>query len=261
VQPTHTAGQAPPAFCRVVGGPVFNTNRPEIFCPRPIHPPPNWVDMTRWEDDGGETTPEEDGERIDLTPGPVNADNDTDCVGEEWSDQEDYDEEFEVPRRFLPSFILSPDPEDLPAPFFHPSSDSALSSHTFISLSPEACDLPQPCFDSDPYPLVSDTSSRSGVPGPGRPQSSRSDSFGSIVSPDPEDLPTPDFEIYDRIEIEGFEFPGPLDCHQDQLGKRGTRGRPRWRLGEGLWKAVTNAGRKVSGSGHRRGWLDWSWDG
>jgi len=261
VQLTHAAGQAPSDFCRVVGGPISNTKRPEILCPRPIHPPPKWIDATRWEDDEDETIPEEDEERIDLTPGPVDADSDTDWEGEEWSDEEDYDEEFDVPRRFLPPFIVSPDPEDLPAPFFHPSSDSTPSLHTFASLSPEACDLPQPCFDSDPYPLVSDASSRSGIPGPGRPQSSRSDSFGSIVSPDPEDLPTPDFEIYDRIEIEGFEFPGPPDCHQDQLGKGGSRGRAHWRLGEGLWKAVTNVGRKVSGSGHRQAWLDWSWDG
>jgi len=274
VQPTDAVDQAPPTFCRAVGGPVSNTNtnRPEIVCPRPIHPLPKWVDTTEWKDDEDETTPEEDEERIDLTLGPVDADNNTDWEGEESSDEdtdwegeelsdEDYDEGFDVPHRFLPSFIISPHPEDLPAPFFHPSNDSTPPSHTFASLSPEACDLPQPCFGSDPYPLVSDASSRSVVSEPGRPQSSRSDSFGSIVSPDPEDLPTPDFEIYDRIEIEGFQFPGPLNFHQDQFDQRGTQGRARWGLGEGLWKAVTNAGRKASGSGHRRGWLDWSWDG
>ena len=252
VQPTYAMDQAPPTFCRVVGGPVSNTNRPEIVCPRPTYPPPKWIDITGWE---------EDEERDDLTPGPVNADNDTDWEGVEWSDEEDWSEGLDDPRRFLPSFILSPDPEELPAPFFHSSSDSTPSSRMLASLSPEACDLPQPCFDPDPYSPVSGVSSRSSALGPGRLRSSRSDSFGSIVSPDPGDLPPPDFEIYDRIEVEGFEFPEPLECHQNRLGKRGTRGHARWGLGEGLWKAVTSAGRKVSGSGHRRRWLDWTWDG
>ena len=253
VQPTYATDQAPPAFCRVVGGPVSNTNRLEIVCPRPIHPLPKWIDMTCWEDDEAE-------ERTNLTPGPVDTDTDidTDWEGGEWS-HEAYGEGLDVPRRFLPSFILSPEPEDLPAPFFHPSSDSTPSSHTLASLSPEACDLPQPFFDSDPYSPISDVSSRSSISGPGQPRSSRSDSFGSIVSPDPGDLPPPDFEIYDRAEVGGFEFLEPLDCHQDRLGKRGTRGHAHWGLGEGLWKAVTSAGRKMSGSGQRRRWLDW-WD-
>jgi len=238
VHPTYAVDRAPPAFSRVVGGPVSNTNRLEIACPRPRYPLPKWIDMTGWEDDETEATPEEDVERTDSTPGPV--DNDTDWEGVEWSDEEDYDEEFDVPHRFLPSSILSPDPEELPAPFFHPASDSTPPSRILASLSPEACDLPQPRFDTDPYSPVSNVSSRSNVPELSHPRSSPCSSF-DIVSPDPEDLPPPEFEMYDR-----FEFPGRLDRRRD-------------RLGEGLWKVVTGGGRKVSGSGHRRRWLDWSW--
>jgi hypothetical protein len=257
--------QAPPTFCRVVGGPVSNKNRPEIVCPRPIHPLPKWIDVTEWQDDEDETTFEEDEERADLTPDPFDTDTDTDTdtdwEGEEWSDEADYGEGRDIPRRFLPPFILSPDAEALPAPFFHPSSDSLPPSCTFAPLSPEASDLPQPYFDPEPYSPVSDVGWWPSVPEPSRSRSPRSDSFGSIVAPDPEDLPPPDFETYDRIEIEGFEFPKSLDCHQDRLGKRGTRGRARWGLDTGLWKAVKSAGRKVSGSGNRRRWLDWTWDG
>ena len=247
VQPTYAVDQAPSASSRVVGGPVSNTNRLGIACPRPIHPLPKWIDMTEWEDD-------EDEERTDLTPAQVN----TDWEGMEWSDEEDYDEEFDVPRRFVPSFILSPGPEELPVPLFHPSSDSTPPSLILASLSPEACDLPQPRFDSDPYSPVSTVSSRSNVPGLSRPWSSRSSSFGSIASPDPEDLPRPDFEIYDRFEVGGFKFPQRLDHHQDWFGERDARGHARQGIGEGLCKVVTGGRRKLSESGasvsgHRRG--------
>ena len=247
--------QAPSAFSRAVERPVLNTNWPEIACPRPIHPLPKWIDVTGWEEDEDEMTPEQDEGRSDPTPGPVDSDNDTHWEGEERFDEEDYDEEFDVPRRFLPSFILSPDPEDLPAPFFHPTP----SGHALASLPPDARDLPQPRFDSDPYSPVSNVSSWSNAPGLDRPsRSSRCDSFESIVSPDPEDLPPPDFEIYDRFEVGVFEF--PLDRHQDRLGETGARDRARWGFGKGLWKAMTGVGRKMSESGHRRRWLDWTRD-
>ncbi|KAF9647712.1 hypothetical protein BDM02DRAFT_3129548 [Thelephora ganbajun] len=255
VQLTYAVDQAPPAFSRVVGGPVSNANQHEIVCPRPIHPLPKWIDMSGWEDDEGEAIPEEDQERSDLTPGSADNDNDNDNdwkEKEEWSNEEDYGEEFDIPRRFLPSFILSPDPEDLPAPLFHLSSDSTPSPRTLTSLSPDACDLPQPHFDSNPYPLVLAVNSRSSVPGVDRLRSPQLDSFESIVSPDPEDLPSPDFEICDRSEVGGFELPGLPDHHQDRPDKRGTRDHAGWGFGEGLWKVVTGGGRKV--------WLDWDWD-
>jgi len=213
--------------------------------------------MTGLEEDEDKTTPEVDEGKTELTPGPVDTDTDTDWEGEEWFDEEDYGEGF----RFLPSFILSPDAEDLPAPFFHPSGNSTPLPRTLASFSPEACDLPQPRFNPGLYSPVSDVSSRSSVSGPSQPRSSRFDSFGSIVSPNPEELPPPDFEFYDRLEVGGFEFPGPLDCRQDRIGKRGTRGHTRCGLGEGLWEAVKSPGRKVSGSKHhRRRWVDWTWD-
>lgn len=249
VHPTYAVDQAPPAFSRVVGGPVFNTNKPEIVCPRPIRPLPKWVTV-KWEDEEEETTPKEDEERSTLAPGPIDndTDNDTDLEGGEKSDEEDYEEELHVAHRLLPSFVLSPDPEDLPAPFFHSSRDPTPSSHAFVSLSPDACELPQPRFDSDPYSPASNASS----------WSSRTGSSESIVSPDAEDLPPPDFEIYDRLEVGGFEFPGPLDHHQDRLGEGRIRDRPRRGLGEGLWKIITGAGKKLSRSGHRRKWLGWT---
>jgi len=206
----------------------------------------------REDDEGGTTT--EDEERSDLTPGPF--DNDTDYEGGGWSDEEDYDNDFDVPRRFLPSFILSPDPEDLPTPFFPQSGNSTPSSHTLASLSPDACDLPQPRFDSDPCSLTSMVNSQSSIPGLNQPRPSRYDSFGSIVSPDPEDLPPPNFEVYDRFEVGGFKFPGPWDRHRDRLGGRDARGH----AGESLWEVLTGGGGKVSGPGHRRGWPVWSRD-
>ena len=233
VQPTYAVDQAPPTFSRVVGGPVF---RPEIICPRPIrfHPRPKWIDMVEWEDD-------EDEEGSDLTLCSEGNDVDTDREGEGWSDEEDYD----VLHQFLPSFILSPDPEDLPTPSFHPSNGSQASSRSLASLSPDASDLPQPYFDSDRYSPAPVVSSRS----------SRPDSLESIVAPDPEDLPPPDFETYDRFEVEGFKFPEPHDRHQDRFGERGTRDRV---PGADWWRVVMGGEREVSG--HRRR-PDWTWDG
>ena len=213
--------------------------------------------MTGWEDDEGEGESEEE-EKSSLTPGPIDTENDTDWKEEEWSD-EDYDEDLDVARRSLPPFILSPDPEDLPTPFFHLSRDSTPSPHTLASISPDACDLPQPHFDPDPYSPISDASSQSNVPGLACTRSSRTDSFESIVSPDPGDLPPPDFEICDRFEVGELEFPAPLDCHQNQLGERGARDHARWGSGKSLWKVVTGGGRKVSGSGRHRRWPIWAW--
>lgn len=210
--------------------------------------------MAGWEDDEYETTPKEDEERTILTPGPVDNDNDTDWEGEESSDEEDYDEERDVLHQLLPPFMRSPDPEDLPAPFFPPSSDPTPSSRTFASLSPKACDLPQPCFSTDPDSPVSNASSWPSVPGLGYPRSPWSDLF---LSPDPEDLPPPVFEIYDRAEAGELDPSGPFGHCPDRSGERDTQGHAR-RLDEGSWKAVTSEERKVSGSGNRR-WLDWIW--
>ena len=196
--------------------------------------------MTGWEDDEDETTTREDEGRSDLTP---DSERDDDQEEEEWSGEEDYD----LPRRFVPSFIFSPDPEDLPTPFFEPSSGSRPSPFSLASLSPDAEDLPQPHFDSDPHPSVSVVNSRSNLPGLG--WSLRSDSFESIVAPDPEDLPPPNFDTCDRFEVGGFKSPGPHDRHQDWIGDKGTRdhvGRDSW------WEIVMGEGRKVSGAGRRR---------
>ena len=199
--------------------------------------------MTEWEDDEDEPTNEEDEERSD----PEELDADVDWEGGRCFEEEDYD----VPRRFLPSFLLSPDPEDLPAPFFPPSTRSLLPPLSLASLSPDADDLPQPHCDSDPYAPVATVDSRSSVPGLDRTRSSRSDSFESIISPDPADLPPPDFEIYARFGVEGFKFPEPHDRHHVWLG-----------FGEGRREVVIGEGGMGLGSGAERPrrWLDRTWD-
>ena len=258
VQSTYPVDRTLPPLWQVVGDLLYNTKGPEIACPRPIHPLPKWIDMAAWDDDEDETTLEGDGERI--APMPVPTYIDADYEGEERFD-EDYDEELDFPHRFLPSFILSPDPEELPAPFFHPLGDPELSSHAPTSLSPEARNLPQPCFDPSPYSPVSDVGSRSSLPGFDRPRSPWLDSFGSIAFPNSGNLPPPDFEIHDRIEVGGFwKFPGPLDCRQDQLGSRGARGHAYRGLDGGFWEAAESGEREASGSEHRRRWPDWTWD-
>jgi len=262
VQPTCAVDQAPPAFPRVFGGPVLNANYwPEIACPRPIYPLPKWINMAGWADDEEKTTPEQNEKRSGLIQGPIYSDNDIDIdrEGDGWTDEENYGEGLDTPHRFLPSFILSPDPEDLPAPFFHPSSDPTPSPRTLSPLSPDACDLPQPYFDSDPFSPMSNVSSLSNVPGLDRSRrSSRSDPFEPVVSPDPWDLPPPDFEVYDQLEVGGFGFPGPFDRYQDRLGERGARDHAGLALGRRLWKVVIGGGRKVSGPGYPRKWLDWT---
>lgn len=237
VQPTYVVGQAPAAFLRAVARPALNTNRPEIVCPRPTYLLPKWINMTEWEDDEDEATTEEDEERFNPTPEPEDDGNEADWEGEEDSDEEDYD----VPRRFLSSFILSPDPGELPIPFFHSSSNPPLPPSSPASLSPDASELPQPCFDSDPL------TPSSVPPGLDHEWSSRSDSFESIISPDPGDLPLPDFEVYDRFGIGGLKFPEPHDCHQDRLSGRSPRDH-------------AGLGRRVSGAGRHRRWPDWRRD-
>jgi hypothetical protein len=243
VHPTYPVDAAPPVFSRVVGGPVSNTNRLEVACPQPIYPLPKWIDTTGWE---------EDEENPDLTSNPVG--NGADAEAEE-----DNSEEFDVSRRFLPSFILSPDPEDLPAPFFPTSRDPTPSPWTLASLSPDACDLPQPRFDSDP-PVFA-VNSRSNTPGIDPRPSLRFDSFGSIVSPDPEDLPPPIFGSCARFEARGLnQLLQPPDCNRNRVDERAARA-PNigWSLGDGLLKFVTGGGgRKVSGSRHHRKWLGWT---
>jgi hypothetical protein len=212
--------------------------------------------MTGWDDDEDETASEEDEERFDLTPDPEGTDNGVDWEGggKRWAEEDDYGEEFDVPRRFLPSFILSPDPEDLPAPFFHPPSGSPPSLCSLASLSPDAGDLPQPHFDSDPYSPVSEVSSWWSTPGLDHSRSSLFNSSGSTVAPDPEDLPPPDFGTYDRYEVGGFKFPEPGDRRQDRTRPRGARDHAGWGLGEGRREVVASGGRKVPRVGRRRKW-------
>lgn len=231
-------GQAPQTFSRVVGGPAPNVKRPEIICPRPIHPLPKWINMTGWEDDEDETTTEEDEERSDLTPDLEDLDDEVDWEGEEWFDEEDYD----TPHRFLPPFFLSPDPEDLPAPFFPPSNNPIPPPPSPAPLSPDADDLPQPCFDSDPYSPISVVNSQSSVPGLDRTRSSWSDSFESIISPDPEELPLPNFGTCDR-----FKFPEPHDRHHVGLG-----------FGKGQRGFVIGEGRRALGAEYPRRLPDWT---
>jgi len=200
--------------------------------------------MAGWEDDEGESTVEQDQERSDPTPDPEGKDNEANWEGEELFEVEE--EEYDAPRRFLPSFV-SPDPEDLPAPFFPPSNGPLPPLPLLVPLSPDAEDLPQPHFDSDPYSPISGVSSRSSVPGLNHTRSSRSNSFESIVSPDPGDLPPPDFEIYDRFEVWGFKFPEPHDRHH--VG---------WGFGEGRREVAIGEGRKVLGGGRHWRWLDWT---
>lgn len=237
----------------MVGDLLYNTKGPEIACPQPIHPLPKWINMNGWEDDEDKTTLEGDKKRIAPIPGPTYID-----------DNIDSDEELSFPHQSLLSFILSPDPdpEELPAPFFHPSSDPIPPPHTSTSLSPEAWDLPLPCFDPNPNsPLVPDVEPRSHLSGFERPPSPWPDSFGSIMFPNSGNLPPPGFEIHDRIGVGGFwQFPGPLDCRQDQPSNRGARGHAYWRLDGGFWEAALSGEREVSGSEHYRRSLDWTWD-
>ena len=242
VQSTYAVGQAPPTFSRVVGGPAPNAKRPEIICPQPTHPLPKWINMTGWEDDEDETTAEEGEEGSDLTPEIL--DDEVDWEGEEW-----FEEDRDASRRFLPSFIFSPDPEDLPIPFFPPSNHPIPPPPSLAPLSPDADDLPQPHFDSDSYSPISVVNSQSSVPGLDHTRSSWSDSFESIISPDPEDLPAPNFGIYDRFEVGVFKFPGPHDHHHFGLG-----------LPKGLRGIVMGEGRRALGDKYPQRWLGWTRD-
>lgn len=233
--------QAPPTFSRVVGGPAPNAKGPEIICPRPIYPLPKWIEMNGWDDDEDETTSEEDEERSELVSDPEDLDDEVDWEGEEWFEEEDYD----APHRFLPSFLLSPDPEELPTPFFPPSNNPIAPPPSIAPLSPDADDLPQPHFGSDLYSPISVVNSQSSVPGLDRTRSSWSDSLESIISPDPEELPPPNFGIYDRFEVGVFKFPEPHDRHHAGLG-----------FGNGRRGVVIGEGRGMLGAGYPRRRLD-----
>lgn len=192
VQPTYGVDQAPSPLSRVVGGPVSIPTL-GIICPRPIHPLPVWIDATVWEKVGGEES-----------SGPAQSSVGNDDI--EWGEGEDYDEELGAPRRFIPPFILSPDPEDLPAPFF-PSRDSSPSSRTITSFSPDACDLPQPRFDSDPRLPAFIFNSQPTAPGFVSQHPPQYDPLRPTVFPDPGDLSPPNFEAYSQFEVEGFGRP------------------------------------------------------
>lgn len=186
---------------------------------------------------------EEGEERSDLTPDAEDLDDEVDWEGEEWFEEGDYD----APRRFLPSSIISPDPEDLPTPFFPPSNHPLPPPPSPAPLSTDADDLPRSHFDSDQYSPISVANSQSSVPG--LKGTSWFDPFGSIISPDPEDLPPPDFGIYDRLEAGVFKFPEPHDHHHVGLGF------PKARQG-----VVMGEGRKVLGAKYPQRLLDWTWD-
>ena len=213
----------PSSFSPIVGGPVSNTNRLEVACPRPIHPLPKWIDTNGWEEGEEQTRLEEGQGRFNLTPSPAS-----------------------------PSYIISPDPEELPAPFFPPS------PCTHDSLSPNACELPQPRFYSDPRPPAPATNSWLSAPRSIPQPPSWYGRLEPIAFPDPEDLPPPNFQIYARFEVGVLEHPSPPDRHQDRIDER-TRGHSGRGLGEDLWKVGIGGRRRVSGPRHRHKWHDLAW--
>ena len=196
--------------------------------------------MTGWGDKG----------ISDLAPGPVDNDD---------IDWEDYDEELGAPRRFLPSFLFSPDPEDLPAPFFPPSRDSTPPPRTPTSVSPNASDLPQPHFDSDPHPPMSTVNLLPSAPGVIPPPSLHSGSLESTVLPDPRDLPPPSFETCCRFRAGGFGLAVSSDRRRRWTDDRGTGDHTGRGMIKGTWKSVAGEKRRVSGPRHRGGRLDLTW--
>lgn len=242
VQHTYYVAQAQPNFCSVVGGPVSYPNRPKIACPRPTYPLPMWIHTAKWEED-------EDEERSEMSSSSADSDID-------WEGEEGFDEEFNMVPRFLTSFSLAPDAENLPPPFFPQSGDSTPSLDAFASLSPDASDLPQPCFDPDPpmFAINSPSSSR----GVSSMSSSRSDTFESIVSPDPEDLPLPCFEVYAQFEVGGVGNLKPPDCRENVSGEKGVS----YHIGD--WATVCGRFFPLEGGGYEgldaRKWVDWTRD-
>ena len=216
VQPTC---QPLPTFSRVVGGPISNTPRLEVICPRPTHPLPKWIDTTGWEDEE---------ERFDLTPSLTSNVDDTD-----W---ENSSEELDDTRQSLPLCMLSPDADDLPPPFFPPSRGSTPAPRTLASLSPGACNPPQPRFDSNPHPpiFVVNTQPSGLVAAP--QHSPRSDSLEPTMFPGAWDAPPLNFEIYAQFGVGMFSYPSLPGCHPDQVEVRGARDHTRRGLGKGLWK-------------------------
>ena len=188
--------------------------------------------MAEWEDDEDETTSEEDEVMSRVTSSTVESDID-------WEEEEGFGGEFDIIPRFFTSFGISPEAEDLPSPFFPPSRNSTPSLDTFDSLSPDANDLPQPRFDSDLQGFAVIPPPR--IRGAESPPSLTSESLGSIVSPDPEDLPLPCFEIYARFELEELEHPGYP--HHKRINEEGVLDRIReWAAACGRFCQVENGG-------------------
>ena len=186
--------------------------------------------MAEWETEEAGTTPGEDEE----TPFPA---DDGDWEGE------GHCEELRLP----PWPICSPDAEDLPPPFFPPSRESSPPS-----LSPDACYLPQPRFDQ--HPLASVVNSQPSMPGADPQPSLWYGPLPPIMFPDPEDVPSPAFDI---LGVEAYDHLGPDDNHQDGVDwseQHQTTGR----LGRSFWEVVMDGG-KGPEPHHHQGWLGESW--
>ena len=230
----------------MVGGPVSNPNEPRIACPRPIHPlsPPKWI----YGENG--SIPDEGEETSEMTSSSVDSD-----IGWQGEKEFDEDEEFDMTPRFLTSYSISPDADNLPPPYFPPSGSSPPmpSPDSPIFLSPDASELPEPHFDSDPPEFV-DNSPQS-VWGVNFQHSPPSGTLESMLSPDPEALPLPCFEMDDQPEAEN---PGHPDRHQNRVGERGVL----YHIGD--WAAVCGRFFQVeaegSGGPATRRWLDWTRD-
>lgn len=237
VQPTYGVDQAPLSFSRVVGGPVrpvHVTCTIEVDCPRPVYPLPAWIDTTGWEGEEDDTTPgEDDAWTPDQTSMATYGDNDS-----QWDGEEEFGERFGAPCRFLPTFLLSPDPEELPAPFFPPSRDAMLSPRTPTSLFPDARELPQPRFDADPHPPLIGVSSWMSTPGVDLQPLPRFGSPESIMSPDPEDLPPPNFGIHTQFKFGRFGRLRPPECYRGQPDEGGGPDYTGRGPGEAWWEVV-----------------------
>lgn len=208
-------------------GPVPYSNQFKIVCPRPSYPLPKWINVSDWEDDEDETSSEEDEE---MTSSSV----DSDIF---WGGKEEIYEDFDIVPRFLTSFTISPDAENLPSPFFPPSRGSTPVSNTFTSLSPDANELPQPYFDSDPPVFV--VNATTNVRGIDSRSSPWSNALEPMVAPNPEDLPPPCFEVYARPEDKGLNDLVPLDC-QNRANKKGVLNtRAHWTRDKVPWPNVT----------------------
>lgn len=203
------------------------------------------MNKTEWEDDDDETTSEEDEERSEMTFSSATSDID-------WEGEEGFDGEFDIFPRFFTSLSISPDAEDLPSPFFPPSKAPTPSA----PHSPDATDLPQPRFNSDPPVLK--VSLPSSIRGVDSASSSWSDTLESMVSPDPEELPLPRFEICVRLGVDGLEH---LEHHNNRQNKVGGKGALDYLGGQATVRAwfyqVEGRGREDLGI---QRWIDWTLD-